>query len=607
MLMLLHYWHAELLRPLYDGSKTPLLPLPSNPLSCNGRQSTMRARPSHLFQLLLAAVSLAAARSGQRLAPADVVVYGGTPAGCAAALAAALSPGNLSVALLAPSPYRVGGMTSGGLGHTDVGDPRVIGGLTREFYQRVSAYYTGVRNTSQCYNVESHVAEKVYTAWLAEAGVHVRLASRLVAAGASGTAVTHVELSDGLVQTGRVFVDASYEGDLMAAAGVRFVVGREGRARFGEESSGRMAPNFVLSRYQFQFPVNHTDASGSLLPLVERGPVAPVGAADSKVQAYCFRPCMSKLAGGKAVPVPPPQEYDAAEWQLLRNLLAAHPSPNELRADDFLFFAGPLGNSTGAAAKFDVGTTGPINLDYIGASWEYPNANATRREAIVTAHVRYTLGLLHFLSNDPSVPAPLRDDVRLWGLCADEFVRENHFPRSSLYVREARRMVGTTILTEHDRVTNLTKPDTVGLGSYNCDVHMAEIIPVVNNGTPWVMSEGWLTHDFPHIPFELPYSMMLPEDGQAGNLLVPVATSSSHVAFGALRLEPTWSILGHAAGAAAAMAAVATPSPARPVVYPSVRDVNVTNLQRLLRLHGQLLTAAELPPHQPVVQCRSYS
>ena len=237
----------------------------------------------------------------------------------------------------------------------------------------------------------------------------------------------------------------------MAAAGVTHTVGREASEQYGEETGGRLAPNDVLARYQFQQPVRATDeATGALLPLVFGGGVAPVGGADAKVQAYCFRPCMAKLAGGSAVPPPPPRRYRPEQWQLFRNLLGAAPAPENLTASDFLFFAGPLGDSSGLTGKYDVGTSGPINLDFIGESWEYPAANYSRRLAIRDAHAEYTLGLLHFLgrSNDSAVPASLRGDVLQWGLCADEFARreEGHFPRTSLYVREARRMVGELVL-----------------------------------------------------------------------------------------------------------------------------------------------------------------
>lgn len=541
-------------------------------------------------------------------APAVVVVYGGTPAGCAAAIAAARMGAN--VTLVEPSPLRVGGMTAGGLGHTDLGlQGREIGGITREFYERVSAHY-GDGSGSQCYQVEPHVAQLVYDAMLAEAGVRVLLGTQLLAVTKQGSELRQISVEPsggGGPRSGRAlpaaaFVDASYEGDLMAGAGVTHTVGRESSAQYGEETGGRLAPNDVLARYQFQQSVRATDeATGALLPLVYGGAIAPVGGADAKVQAYCFRPCMAKLAGGNAVPPPPPRLYRPEQWQLFRNLLATAPAPENLTASDFLYFAGPLGNSSGLASKFDVGTSGPINLDFIGESWEYPAANYSRRRAIRDAHAEYTLGLLYFLgrSNDSAVPAGLRDDVLRWGLCADEFARreEGHFPRTSLYVREARRMLGERVLVERDRVSARTKNDSIGVGSYNCDVHMVERIVV--NGTGWVKNEGWLKELFEHTPWEIPFSALRPRAHEASNLLVPVALSASHVAFNGVRLEPTWSILGHAAGVAAAMVANASGRGrgAR------VGDVDVVALQRELRAQGQFVRADELPSAPPPQSC----
>ena len=330
---------------------------------------------------------------------------------------------------------------------------------------------------------------------------------------------------------------------------------------------------------------------------------------------------MTKMVGGKGVPPTLPRAYSPERWQLLRNLLAAFP-PDTFKASDFFYFAGPLGNSSGNASKFDVGTNGPINLDVIGESWSYPEANYSTRLRIIGTHVEHNLGLLHFLRTDTAVPPSLQADVKLWGFCADEFVDDvatPNFPSSSLYVREARRMVGSRVFTEADHVRNRTKPDSVGVGAYNCDVHMAEIIPVQRNSTAWVLSEGWLTHDFPHVPFDIPYWIMLPSEREASNLLVPVAVSASHVAFGGIRLEATWSVLGHAAGTAAGLAI----SNARRLLSSAhetsahetsahetdrsagvnVQAVNISALQASLTRQGQLIHAADLPPHSPKVAC----
>jgi hypothetical protein len=536
-----------------------------------------------------------------------VVVYGATPSGCAAAVAAARL--GLLVTLIDPG-IRVGGMTSGGLGHTDLGlEGRELGGITQEFYSRVSQHYmsgpaSGPANAStQCFAVESHVAETVYVSMLTEANVDIHLGHTLESVHKVGSVLLDITVVSTaprpdpagsplppLVLAARVFIDASYEGDLMAMANVSFTVGREARVQFNETDAGRLEPNNVLSRYQFQQPIPHTDAAGDLLPLIYRGPVAAVGAADSKVTAYTYRPCMTKLAGGGGVPIQKPSTYDSRRWELFRRLLAANP---QSQITDFLYLAGPLGNSTGDAAKFDVGTNGAISLDFIGGSWDYPTANRSARAAIVEAHVQHVVGFIHFLSTDPAVPEALRAETASYGWCADEFLREGHFPRSALYVREARRMVGGAVFTEADHVSSVIKADTVGLGSYNMDCHMTERISVNKS---WVLNEGWLTKDFAHAPFELPYSLMLPRETEASNLIVPVAVSATHVAFSGIRLEPTWSILGHAAGVAAALAANSTR-------HTPVQHINVSTLQAVLVSQGQLLTVSSIPAEAPHTFC----
>lgn len=565
--------------------------------------------------------------NGHRTPQPRVAIYGATPAGCAAAVAAGRFHKDVSVVLIEPG-LRVGGMTSGGLGHTDLGlGGKELGGITREFYERVSAYYGSSKNLSatQCYQVEPHVATAVYGRMLAEANVSVMLGHRLIASQKKASDPATVESlsleaaegrQDGVVKvTASVFVDASYEGDLMASAGVSYIVGRESQQEYGEVDAGRLAPNNVLSRYQFQQRLNGGTSSGKVLPFIYAGPIATVGAADQKVQAYTFRPCMSKLSGGGAVAVPPPRAYDPLQWELFRRLLAASP---DAQLKDYLYFAGPLGNSSKRpnGAKYDVGTNGPISLDLIGGSWEYPEANASARAQIVDAHVQYCLGFWHFLATDAAVPAAMQNEMRDWGLCEDEFAGEEpaHFPRSALYVREARRMRSQVVITAHDRLVNTSKADSVGLGSYNCDCHMNEriIAPPIHgapsassgeggggdsNGELWVLNEGWLTKYFPHMAWELPYAMMVPPPSQANNLLVPVAVSASHVAFNGVRLEPTWSVLGHAAGVAAAMAA--TNSSTRH----AVAEVDVPQLQALLVAAGQLVRKEQVQRVEPSIWC----
>jgi hypothetical protein len=468
----------------------------------------------------------------------DVVVYGATACGVTAA-AAAHAAGARSV-LVEPSTH-VGGMVSGGLSWTDVGDTRVLGGLCRRFYQAVADHYGAP--LWEVKGPEPHVAERLLEAMLE--GVDVRL----------GTA----ELPDAAV-----IVDASYEGDAMAAAGVPFAVGRESRDLHGERWAGRQ-PAYRPSRHNFSLIIDPFAEDGSLLPgirepeLDEHGwPAERLGEGDGALQAYGYRVCLTH--GDERFPFEPPEGYDEWEFELLRRYLDATGDGRPLGLVHDL-----LPN-----AKCDVNSSGPVSLNVLdGSNREYLDGD---REAVREHHGRYTKGLLFFLAE--------RGLLDGWGFPPDEF--DGELPHQ-LYVREGRRLVGEHVLTEHDLIGARPQEDVVALGSYNIDVREVERtwrhLPEYHR-TPAVFNEGYLSVAVP--PYPIPYRSLTPRRADAENLLVPLCLSASHVAFASVRMEPTLMLLGQAAGTAAAQAA------RRGV---AVQDVDVAALQDELRGAEAVLAA----------------
>lgn len=432
-------------------------------------------------------------------------------------------------------------MVSGGLGHTDTGKKETIGGLSLEFFRRVGREY----GRSVAWDFEPHVAEKVFKQMVSEANVNVCYRHRLKEHG--GVQKRNARIVEVFTENGRrfpaqAFVDATYEGDLLAQAGVSFAWGREGRDEYNESYAGvREADRYA--HHRFEVPVSAYDAHGKLLPNIQAGPRGKIGAGDKKVQAYNFRLCLTKNKDNQ-IPIPKPSHYDPRQFALLARLIAAdikkngHP-PSMHR----LTSMSPLPNG-----KLDLNNNGAFSTDYIGGSWEYPTASYRQKDRIWHEHFDYTAGFFYFLAYDPQVPEPLRNEVKQWGLAKDEFADMDHWP-FQLYVREARRMIGDFVMTQHDAETALTKPDPIGMGSYNMDAHNSQRY-VQEDGT--VQNEG--DTEVPTIPYQISYRVLLPKASECRNLLVPVCTSASHVAYGTLRLEPVYMIMGEAAGIAAKMA-----------------------------------------------------
>jgi hypothetical protein len=469
----------------------------------------------------------------------DVVVYGATASGVAAAVAAARQ--GARVALVEPGTH-LGGMVSGGLGHTDTGRIETIGGISLEFFQRVGRHYS----QPVAWEFEPHVAEDVFKTMAREAKVNVVYSTRLREHGAvhkKNGRITGVTMESGDVISAQVFIDASYEGDLMAQSEVEFTWGREGRDHYDESFAG-VRDGHKYAGHWFEVPISAYDSHHKLLPNMNRGPRGKAGAADKKVQAYNFRMCLTKDKGNQ-VAIPKPRNYNPREYELLARLIAATVKAKKSvpRLGELIIIS-PLPNG-----KTDINNHGAFSTDYIGRNWDYPTASYQRRGRSWREHADYTAGFFYFLGHDHRVPKPLRDEMLEWGLAMDEFTDTENWP-FQLYVRESRRMAGEYVMVQRDLETDLTKPDAIGMGSYNTDSHNVQRY-VDEKGN--AQNEGDV--EVPTIPFQIPYRVLLPKRNQCSNLLVPVCASASHIGYGALRLEPVYMIMGEAAGVAATMAA----------------------------------------------------
>lgn len=506
---------------------------------------------------------------------ADVAVYAATSAGVCAAVAAARS--GATVVLVEPGRH-VGGMTSGGLGYTDVGDVRALGGMAAKFRAAVAEHY-GVP-VGRYAGPEPRVAEEIFRRWLDEAGVSIVTDARLASVRMGVDRIADVTLEDGSVVSADVFVDASYEGDLLAAAGVSYAVGRESRLLYGEEFAGRrevMPGRHATPPWISPFRDDEAGlVEGPLLPQIRPEPLAEVGSGDGGIMSYGYRVCLSRAPD--RVPFRRRDGYDEAHWELGRRLFAAaqrrgdvHPAGRHLGLEPNL-----------PGGKADGNSLGPFSLSVLdGSAWEYPDADPGRREQIRRHHLHHAEDFLWFLANDPAVPAGIRREMQGWGLPADEFADTGHLPHQ-LYVREARRMLSDVVLTEHQLRAGAVPDDVVALGSYHLDIREVQRAWrwVYEHPAPiaMVVTEGYLSVPVP--VYGIGYGALVPRREECVNLVVAVCVSASHVAFSSIRMEPQYQMLGQAAGAAAAMAA-------RSGV--AVQEVPVDALQSVLRDAGAVL------------------
>jgi hypothetical protein len=483
----------------------------------------------------------------------DLVVYGGTSAGIAAAVQAARA--GKTVAVVAPETH-LGGLTSGGLGWTDSGRKEAIGGLSREFYRRVKAYYDRPdawrqqkpeeyrlyrKGDDAMWAFEPHVAERVFEDLVAEYKLPVfrdEWLARVKGVVKRGTKIESITTLTGKTFRGKQFIDATYEGDLMAAAGVSYTVGREANAKYGETLNGVQTRRAVS--HQFDMPVDPYvkpgDPSSGLLPRIHPGPPGVEGAADNRIQAYCFRMCLTD-ADENRVPFPKPEGYDPRQYELLGRYLRLGWTGVFNKFD-------PVPNR-----KTDTNNHGGFSTDNIGMNYDYPEATYKRRREIIREHEQYQKGLMYYLANDPGVPEAIREKAARWGLAKDEFKDNGNWPHQ-IYVREARRMVGDFVMTErHLRGLDPT-PESVGMGSYNMDSHNVQRYV---DASGHARNEGDIQVS-PGRAYPISYRSLVPKRSECTNLIVPVCLASSHIAYGSIRMEPVFLALGQSSACAAALA-----------------------------------------------------
>ncbi|MGD1894841.1 MAG: FAD-dependent oxidoreductase [Cyclobacteriaceae bacterium] len=518
---------------------------------------------------------------------ADIIVYGGTSAAVTAAVQAAKM--DKSVIMVSPDKH-LGGLTAGGLGWTDTGNKSVIGGLAREFYHRVYKHYQqdsawqwqqqseygnrGQGNPAMdgeertMWIFEPHVAERVFEdlvkdyditvyrdAWLnRESGVTLEEGK-----------ITAIETLDGQRYEGKMFIDATYEGDLMAAAGVSYHVGREAKSVYNEEWNG-VQTGVLHHRHWFATDISPYvvpgDSTSGLLPLVSAEDPGEYGSGDDKIQAYCFRMCLSTHPDNR-IAFPKPDNYDPGQYALLARVFDSGWRETFNKFD-------PIPNR-----KTDTNNHGPFSTDNIGMNYDYPEGSYEQRKEIIKQHEDYQKGLMYFIANDPQVPEEVREDMSQWGLAADEFTDNGNWPHQ-IYVREARRMIGPFVMTEQEVLGKREVPKPVGMGSYAMDSH---------NVQRYIKPDGYVQNEGdigvkPDRPYSISYDALTPKREECQNLLVPVCVSSSHIAFGSIRMESFFMSLGQSA-ATGAVLAIDNNTP--------VQEVDYGKLEAQLTENGQVL------------------
>lgn len=492
---------------------------------------------------------------------ADVIIYGGTSAAVTAAVEV-IKSGKKAI-IVSPDTH-LGGLSSGGLGYTDTGNKATIGGLSREFYHRVWLHYNdssswkwekheeygnkgqgtpamdGENHTMWIF--EPHVAEKVFEDFISEYDIPVYrdewLNRESGVVTKDGKVVSFTTLS-GKTFKGKMFIDATYEGDLMASAGISYTVGREACSEYNEQWNGVQDGVYHHGHY-FKSDISPyvipDDSNSGLLPYVSSEPIQPNCTGDDKIQAYCFRLCMSNHPDNR-VPFEKPENYDPKNYELLARVF-------ESGWDEWFNKYDMIPNR-----KTDTNNHGPFSTDFIGMNYDYPEASYERRKEIIEEHENYQKGLLYFVSTDERVPEDVRNSMSKWGLAKDEFTDNGNWPHQ-LYIREARRMIGNYVTTENEVLGKTNVNDPVGMGSYTMDSH---------NIQRYVTEKGYVQNEgdvgvHPGKPYKISYGSITPKKEECANLLVPVCVSSSHIAFGSIRMEPVFMILGQSAATAACMA-----------------------------------------------------
>jgi hypothetical protein len=536
----------------------------------------------------------------------DIVIYGGTSAGITAAIQA--SRMGKSVVLIEPTS-RIGGLTTGGLGQTDIGNKQAIGGISREFYENIKTYYDNPKNWKWQSKSEyrdggqTMTKENERTMWTFEPSAALAVFKQMMEKEniklvynerlnrKNGVQKVRNKISSIAMQSGKtfggdVFIDATYEGDLMATAGVSYTLGRESNEQYGETLNGVQA-NMVnttlkgtISRnglYHNFLPkvdpyVIKGNPESGLLPNIVSGP-GIAGEGDKKIQAYCFRMCLTDAPENR-VAFKKPDGYKELDYELLfRNYEA------RMGAIRGMYSYGnsllPWINAAMPNRKTDTNNKFAFSADYIGKNYEYPEANYAEREKIVTDHRNYQMGLMWSLANHPRVPKDVRDEASRWGTTKDEFERPDGW-QQQLYIREARRMVGAYVMTQHNCEGLHIPDDPVGLGAYGMDSHHVQRYIDANG---YVQNEGNVeAHGFN--PYPISYRSLVPKKEECENLIVPVCLSASHIGFGSIRMEPVFMVLGQSAAAAASLA-IDNNAAVQDIPYQKLKTVLLANRQRL--------------------------
>lgn len=519
---------------------------------------------------------------------ADIIIYGGT----SAAITAAVQAKRMGKSVIVVSPdTHLGGLSSGGLGFTDTGNKEVIGGLSREFYQRIYNHYQKPQNwqwqkreeygnkgqgtpaidgnARTMWIFEPHAAEQVFEDFVKENDIviyrDIWLDRSPKGIEKKNGNILSFKTLDGITYKGKMFIDATYEGDLMALAGVKYHIGRESNSQYNETLNGLQADIFH-QKHHFETKVSPYkiagDAKSGLLPEISSEPVGINGSGDNKVQAYCFRMCLSNHPDNR-LPFPKPEGYDASRYELLARVYATGWRNTFVKYD-------PIPNR-----KTDTNNHGPFSTDYLGKNYDYPDASYARRKEIIKDHELYQKGLMYYLQNDPNIPADVHEKMQEWGLAKDEF-KDNGNWTPQLYIREARRMIGAFVMTEADALGKTQVPNSVGMGSYNLDSH---------NTQRYVTPEGYVQNEGdisvrPDRPYSIAYGSILPKAEECTNLLVPICISSSHIAYGSIRMEPVFMILGQSAATAAVLSIDNKISPQQ-LPYEKLKEVLLRDKQVL--------------------------
>lgn len=548
---------------------------------------SIRAFLFSLF-ILVSTESMAAQHPvGAAVYNADIIVYGGTSAAVTAAVRAAKD--GKKVIIVSPDLH-LGGLSSGGLGFTDTGNKEVIGGLSREFYHRVYMHYQqqdawewqkkeeygnkgqgtpamdGKERTMWIF--EPHVAEKIMEDFVKENKIEVHRdewLNRKSGVVKKNGRIISVKTLSGKTYAGKMFIDATYEGDLMAAARVSYHIGREASAVYGEEWNGIQTGVFQHGHHFKKdvdpYKVPGDRASGLLAGISDQKPGIN-GSGDKRLQAYCFRMCLTNHPDNR-VTFPKPDGYNPANYELLARVFQSGWTELFDKFDDI------------PNRKTDTNNHGPLSTDFIGMNYDYPEASYIQRKKIIKAHEDYQKGLYYFMITDPRVPANLQNRLKTWGLSRDEFKDNGNWPHQ-LYIREARRMVSDYVMTELEVLGKKEVPKPVGMGSYSLDSHNTQRY-VTDKG--FVQNEGDIGVKAP-TPYSIGYGAIVPKKSECSNLLVPVCLSSSHIAYGSARMEPVFMILGESAAAAAVLAIDEKVA---------VQDLSYEKLEQILLKEGQKL------------------